>query len=65
MQFLTINQAARAVGLPHSRLRVMQAEGNLPGFYGGNRYYVNLDMLRAQLDEDSRPAGSRNREISA
>lgn len=65
MQFMTINQAAKAVGLPHSRLRRMRLEGRLPGFYGGNRYYVNMDRLRTQLEEDSRPSAKDSGEISA
>ena len=56
MQFLTINQAAKAIGLPHSRLRAMLAAHALPGFYAGTRYYVNLDLLREKLEEDSRAA---------
>lgn len=57
MQFLTINQTARAVGLPHTCLRGMLATGSLPGFYSGNRFYVNLDLLREKLEQDSRSNG--------
>ena len=56
MQFLTINQAAKAVGLPHTVLRSMLTAHALPGFYAGTRYYVNVDLLRAKLEEDSRAA---------
>ena len=65
MQFLTINSAAREIGLPHSRLRVMQSEGRLPGFYAGTRYYVNVDQLRAQLEEASRSSVKSGTEYSA
>ncbi len=61
MQFMTINAAAREIGLPHTCLRAMQAQGKLPGFYAGTRYYVNLDMLREQLENDSRPVAERNK----
>ena len=56
MAFLTINRAAAAVGLPHTLLRAMLAKSELPGFYSGNRYYVNLDLLREKLEADSRAA---------
>ena len=59
MQFLTINQTAKAVGLPHTCLRGMLATGNLPGFYSGTRFYVNVDMFRAKLEEDSRSTMER------
>ena len=54
MQFLTINQTAREVGLPHTCLRSMLAVGQLPGFYAGTRYYVNVDVLREKLDAECR-----------
>ena len=65
MQFLTINQTAKAIGLPHTCLRAMQAQGKLPGFYAGSRWYVNVDMLREQLEKDSRPAAEKNEEARA
>lgn len=52
MQFLTINQTAAEIGLPHSRLRAMLSAHSLPGFYAGNRYYVNVDLLREMLEEE-------------
>lgn len=52
--FMTINQAAKAIGLPHSCLRAMLASDSLPGFYSGSRYYVNLEMLKEDLDRESR-----------
>lgn len=56
MKFMTINQTAKAIGLPHSCLRAMLAAGNLPGFYTGNRFYVNVEMLKEKLDSESRKA---------
>lgn len=53
MQFLTINQTAKVVGLPHSCLRSMLAAGNLPGFYSGTRFYVNVEMLKDKLERES------------
>lgn len=52
--YKTINQAAKAIGLPHTCLRAMLAQGNLPGFYVGSRYYVNFDMLKEDLEMESR-----------
>lgn len=54
MCFKTINQTAKAVGLPHTCLRSMLATGKLPGFYSGTRFYVNVDLFREMLEEDSR-----------
>ncbi len=54
MPFLTINQTAKSENLPHTVLRRRLAEHRLPGFYAGTRYYVNLDLLREMLDEESR-----------
>ncbi len=54
MTFVTINQAAKAIGLPDTCLRRMQADNALPGFRSGSRFYVNLDMLIAKLDEQCR-----------
>ena len=44
------------VGLPHTLLRKMLSEHRLPGFYAGTRYYVNIDLLREQLESASRAA---------
>ena len=54
MPFLTIRRAAAEVGLPHTLLRKMLSEHRLPGFYAGTRYYVNVDLLREQLESASR-----------
>ena len=63
-QFLTINQTAKEIGLPATCLRSMLATGNLPGFYSGTRFYVNLDMFRAKLEQDSRSAMSNSKEAA-
>ncbi len=54
MELLTINQAAKKIGLPHNALRIMLHEGRLPGFYVGTRYYVNYDLLVETIYETSR-----------
>lgn len=58
MHFLTINQTAPEVKLPPTCLRRMLAENRLPGFYAGTRYYVNVDMLREQLESECRTNAS-------
>lgn len=54
MQFLTINQTAKAIGLPHTCIRAMVANNSAPGFYAGSRFYVDVDMLREQLEAECR-----------
>lgn len=49
MKLCTIPKAASVVGVPEFRLRRMQKEGKLPGFFAGNRYYVDTDAVLAQL----------------
>ena len=49
-KFLTIRQAAKCGPLPEHRLRVMKAEGRLPGFAAGTRWYVDYNKLLEMLD---------------
>lgn len=49
-QYVSIRQAARIVGVSHDRLRAWQKAGELPGFYSGSRYYVNLPRFLEKLD---------------
>lgn len=50
-EFLTIRQAAARGPLTEFRLRVLKAEGRLPGFYAGSRYYINYGKLLEMLDQ--------------
>lgn len=50
--FLSIRQAADALGLPQNFVRRAQKLGKVPGFYAGNRFYVNMDMFIKKLNED-------------
>lgn len=59
MAYLTIRRAAAEVGLPHTLLRKMLSEHRLPGFYAGTRYYVNVDLLREKLEQDSKASAKR------
>lgn len=47
--FKTIRETAREGILSEHSLRLMCAQGKLPGFYVGRRYMVNVDALVAQL----------------
>lgn len=52
--FLTIRQAAKRGPLSEHRLRLMRAQGRLPGVETGNRYLVNYPLLLSMLDAQSR-----------
>lgn len=59
--FLTIRQTAKTGLISEHRLRLLVAQGKVPGVYSGNRYMVNFDQLVALLDEQSRVnAGGMN-----
>ena len=51
--FGTLNKTGPELGIPVCALRRMQKEGKLDdiGFYSGNRFYVNVDALRAKLGQ--------------
>ena len=51
-EFMTINQAADAVGLPRHFVRRAQKLGKIPGFYSGTRFYVNMKMFTEKLNKD-------------
>ena len=52
-QFQTIRQVAATGLLPEHRLRLMQKQGKLPGIKAGTRFYINVDALERQLNEES------------
>lgn len=52
MNLKTVRQTAALGVLPEFRLRQMQKEGRLPGFYSGTRFYINVDMLVEQLQTE-------------
>lgn len=47
--FKTIRETAREGILSEYSLRLMCAQGKLPGFYVGRRYMVNVNALVEQL----------------
>ena len=48
--FKTIRETAKTGILSEYTLRLMCAQGTLPGFYVGNRYMVNINALVEQLN---------------
>ena len=54
LNFKTIRQTAALGFVTEHRLRLMVAEGCVPGIKTGNRFMVNVDALAEQLDRESR-----------
>ncbi len=59
MNFMTVRQAANELGVSAFALRRMLKDDDLPGYYSGNRYYVNIPQTKKKLGilEDSSAAG--------
>ena len=57
MQYSTIRQGAKTLGLPECILRKMVKSGTLPGFYSGTRFYVDLDGTRETLSTIAQKRG--------
>ena len=55
--YLTIRQTAAKGIISEFQLRSMLKEGELPGFYSGNTYKVNVPMLIDKLDAISAANG--------
>jgi hypothetical protein len=62
MTFKTIRQTAALGILSEHRLRLMQKAGMLPGIYTGNRFMVNVDMLKEQLQRACEVRGQQDGE---
>ena len=52
--YMTIRQTASETGLAAGTLRTRLKYNKLPGFYAGNRYYINVPLLMEMLDAESR-----------
>ena len=48
----TIRQTARLGIMSVYALRLRLAQGTLPGYFAGSRFYVNLDKLIAEMNGD-------------
>ena len=51
--YKTIRQTAAMGILPEHRLRLLGAQHACPGFYTGNRFMVNVNLLIELLDRQS------------
>ena len=56
-RFVTITQAAKMGVMSVYSLRLMLKQGQLPGYYAGTRFYINLDRLLEQLENGNSAAG--------
>lgn len=52
--FRTVRQVARYLEIPESLVRRLVAQGVCPGVYSGNRFLVNVEVLREYLEAESR-----------
>ena len=50
---LTIRQTAKAGILSEHHLRLLEKQGRLPGLRVGNRFLVNVDLLKEQINRES------------
>lgn len=50
--YMTIREAAAYIGLAEYMLRARLASRQLPGFYAGKRFYVNIPMLMDMLQKE-------------
>ena len=53
-QFRTIRQVAASGLISEHYLRCMVARGECPGFRSGNRFLINVELLKEKLNEMSR-----------
>lgn len=63
-EFCTIRQAAAKGYLSEHHLRMLLAQGKLPGIYSGNRFKVNMRLLAEQLDKESAEAAQKAPQLS-
>ena len=58
-KFCSIRQAAAAGILTEHHLRMLLAQGRLPGIYAGTRFRINMRLLAEQLDRESAEAAQK------
>lgn len=63
-EFCTIRQAAARGYLSEHHLRLLLAQGKLPGIYSGNRFKVNMRLLAEQLDKEIAEAAQKAPQLS-
>lgn len=62
-KYMTVRKTAREYGLSEHMLRTMIKKEECPGFYAGNRFMINVDLLQERLANESRKrsgAGTEN-----
>ena len=59
--YMTINQTVRETDFSVGMLRTRLKHNKLPGFYAGNRYYINVPLLMEMLDAECRLNASLDR----
>jgi len=62
--FCTIRAAAARGYLSEHHLRLLLAQGKLPGIYSGNRFKINMRLLAEQLDRESAEAAQKAPQLS-
>lgn len=59
-EFMTIREVARTGLISEHYLRKLVARGSCPGIKTGNRFLINFEALKEQLDRESREAVNKN-----
>lgn len=54
MEFMTIRQLAATGYMSEHYLRKLVKQGKCPGIYSGKKFLINVDLLRFQLNEESK-----------
>lgn len=61
--FLSIRQTARTGIINEYSLRRFLAQGLLPGFFAGNKFMVNINLLTEQIADPHSYLNSRGKEV--
>ncbi len=53
VKLMTVKNVVKEYGLSENMLRTWIKNGECPGFYNGNRFMINVDLLEEKMTEDS------------
>lgn len=53
VKLMTVKSVAREYGLSEDMLRSWIKRGECPGFYNGNRFMINVDLLEKKITDIS------------
>ena len=53
VKLMTVKNVVKEYGLSENMLRTWIKKGECPGFYNGNRFMINVDLLEKKMTEDS------------